>query len=258
MDKAHILIVDDEPAIRFFLSEDLAASGYKVTTAASGEEALVQLQEQSIDVLLLDLKMEGLNGLDVMAAVEQSPLPPVIIMLTAHASLDSAIEAMRRGGHDYLIKPCRREELLASVERGLARRREELRRQQLLHVIAESARQLQSDAPLSPPAPPPTPRFLEVQGLLLDYERQIITRQGQPLPLTPTEFRLLRCLMERAGENVSYRQLMQAVHDSDEEEHRARQALSTHLWRLRKKLGVAPDGQPYIVNIRGQGYRLRP
>jgi CheY-like chemotaxis protein len=96
--KGHILIVDDEPAIRFFLSETLSQAGYEVTTAASGEQALALLQQQPIDLVLLDLKMEGIDGLQVMAEVERLPLPPVVIILTAHASLDSAIQAMRRGG----------------------------------------------------------------------------------------------------------------------------------------------------------------
>ncbi len=126
-DRARILIVDDEPAIRLFLEEELSQAGYEVTTAASGEEALARLQKNPVDLILLDLKMGGMDGLQVMAEVSRRPLPPVVILLTAHASLDSAIEAMRRGGHDYLLKPCRTEELLASVERGMARRRATLR-----------------------------------------------------------------------------------------------------------------------------------
>ncbi|HFD38677.1 MAG TPA: response regulator transcription factor [Anaerolineae bacterium] len=252
----HILVVDDEPSIRFFLSEELIQAGYRVSTAASGEEALARLQQEPVDLLLLDLKMGGMDGLQVMAQVERLPLPPEVIILTAYASLESAIEAMRRGGHDYLRKPCRREELLASVERGLARRRKALRQQQLLRLIADSARRLQADAPLPEPDPPSVPRFLEARGLLLDREQQTVSRQGRSLPLTPTEFRLLRALMEQADRIVSYGQLLRETHGVDGEEREARQTLSTHLWRLRKKLGTAPDGRPYIVNVRGRGYRF--
>lgn len=257
--QARILIVDDEPAIRFFLGEELAQAGHQVVTAASGEEALLwlELEREPVDLILLDLMMEGIDGLQVMAQVEQQPLPPVVIMLTAHASLDSAIEAMRRGGHDYLVKPCRTEELLASVEKGLARRREALRQQEVLRLIENSARQLrvaswpQEEEAVEPPA---LPRFLEGRGLLLDRERGTVTRLGQPVHLTPTELRLLRCLMARSDQVVSVQELMRELHGIDGREWEARQALSTHLWRLRKKIGSGPDGEPYVVNVRGRGY----
>jgi len=254
--KGHILIVDDEPAIRFFLSEELSQAGYEVTTAASGEQALALLQQQPIDLILLDLKMEGIDGLQVMAEVERLPLPPVVIMLTAHASLDSAIKAMRRGGHDYLIKPCRTEELLASVEKGLARRQKLLQQQALLHQIEISARQLRLGSPPEPPAASGRPRFLEARGLLLDREQHTVTRQGRPVHLTPSEFKLLHCLMERADQIVPIEELMRVLHGTEGDRWEVRQALSTHLWNLRRKIGNAPDGSPYLVNVRGRGYRF--
>lgn len=253
-EQARILIVDDEPAIRLFLGEELTQAGYHVLMASSGEDALARLQRESVDLILLDLMMDGIDGLQVMAQVERQPLPPVVIMLTAHASLDSAVEAMRRGGHDYLLKPCRTEELLASVERGLTRRREALRQQELLRLIEDSARRLRAAAPSVEPSPPAPPRFLEGRGLLLDQEQEIVTRLGQPVHLTPSEFRLLQCLMARAGQVISPRELLRELHGVDGRAWEARQALSTHLWRLRKKIGNGPDGEPYVVNVRGRGY----
>ncbi len=259
--KEHILIVDDEPSIRLFLSEELSQAGYRVSTASSGEQALARLEEERIDLVLLDLKMGGMDGLQVMAEVKEKPLPPVVIMLTAHASLDSAIEAMRRGGHDYLLKPCRTEELLASVEQGLARRRERLHQQELLRLIEQSARQLQAVSGQAQAAREPqaetAPRFLEARGLLLDLTKQTASRQGEALHLTPTEFQILRCLMEQPGEVVSYPALMEALHGEEEAPaYEARQALSTHVWRLRNKLGEGPNGRPYVANVRGQGYKF--
>ena len=252
----HILIVDDEPAIRFFLSEELSQAGYRVSTAASGEEALLQLQKSPVDLILLDLKMGGMDGLQVMAEVEQQPWPPVIIVLTAYASLDSAIEAMRRGGHDYLLKPCSTEDLLASVEKGLARRRKERQQQELLRQIEISARQLRAGLPPEPAEEAGHPRFLGARGLLLDRERREVTRQGDLLHLTPSEFKLLQCLMERADQVVPFPALMEALHGAAGEQWEARQAIGTHIWNLRQKIGLAPDGKPYIVNVRGQGYRF--
>lgn len=251
-----ILVVDDEPAIRFFLCEELSLAGYRVLAAASGEEAVACLQQEPVDLVLLDLMLGSMSGLQVMARIGQRPMPPAVILLTAHASLDSAIEAMRRGGCDYLLKPCRTEVLLASVERGLARRREALRQQELLRLIELSARELQQAAPPEPGAAATRPRFLEGHGMLLDREERSVTCLGQRVPLTPTEFRLLLRLMERAGQVVPLGELMKDVHGSEGERWEARSALTTHLWRLRTKLGNAPDGLPYIANVRGQGYRF--
>jgi DNA-binding response OmpR family regulator len=256
-EKGHVLVVDDEPAICLFLGEELAGAGYRVSTAASGEEALTLLQEEPVDLILLDLKMEGIDGLQVMAEVEKHPLPPVVIMLTAHASLDSAIGAMRRGGHDYLVKPCRTEELLASVEKGLARRREALRQQELVRLIEDSARQLRGTPHPQETKPPAQPLLLEIRGLLLDRERFTVTRQGRQVHLSTTEFRLLSCLMARADQVVPFRELMRELHGGEGELEEARQALKAHLWRLRKKVGDGPDGAPYIVSVRGQGYKFK-
>jgi len=252
---ARILIVDDEPAIRFFLAEELDQVGYSVQTAASGEEAVARLQDEPADLVLLDLKMPGMDGLQVMESLERQPAPPIVIVLTAHASVDSAIGALRRGAFDYLRKPCTSEALLASVARGLVKREEDLRRQGLARLIEESARQLHAHQKTPVLAQPEDEsRFLSGRGLLLDRARMLVTRQGKPVDLTPTELRLLVCLMERPDQPVSFSQMAQAVHGTVEDAVTARQSLTTHLWRLKRKLGRGPDGQEYVVSVRGHGY----
>lgn len=257
-ERARILIVDDEGSIRYFLSEELSQEGYLVLTAASGEEALVLLEKETIDLVLLDLKMGGMTGLQVMEELEKQPLPPAVIVLTAYADLDSAVDAMRLGGCDYLRKPCSIEELRSSVERGLSKRREAIQRQKMIHLIEETARQLQ----VSPPPgdkPVPQPRFLEGRGLLLDREQQTVTQFGETLSLTATEFRLLAYLLERPDQTVSYSALATALYGSsggEWEDRDARRTLSTHLWRLRRKLDRDSDAAPYIVNVRGRGYKF--
>ena len=254
-----ILIVDDEQAIRYFLSEELSHAGYRVLTASSGEAALVRLQQESIDLVLLDLKMGGMSGLQVMREIEEQPLPPEVIILTAHASFDSVVDAMRLGGSDYLRKPCDTKDLLFSVEKGLAKRRKALQQQQMLHLIEETARQLQPSPSLAAEPAIQPPRFLKERELLWDRETETVTLRGETLALTPTEFRLLACLMEKFDRLVSYRELVAALHGSESEgwdEWEARAAISTHLWRLRRKIGQDPDGNPYIVNVRGRGYKF--
>ncbi len=257
-EQAKILIVDDEGSIRYFLSEELSQAGYVALTAASGEEALVQLEKGAVDLVLLDLKMGGMSGLQVMERIEKQPLPPSIIILTAYGTLDSAVGAMRLGGCDYLTKPCSIEDLLDSVERGLAKRREAMQRQKMVYLIEETARQLRV-SPVPAGQPMPRPRFLERREFLLDREQETVTRSGELLPLTATEFRLLAFLMEHPDQAQSYGELAGALHGSsvgEWEDQDARRTLSTHLWRLRRKLGQDSKGNPYIVNVRGRGYKF--
>jgi DNA-binding response OmpR family regulator len=258
MEKSCILVVDDEGTIRYLLSEELAQAGYTVLTAANGEEALVQLRDHPVDLILLDLKMNGMDGLQVMGEIDKQPMPPAVIILTAHASLDSAIDAMRLGGFDYLKKPCRTKDLLASVERGLAKRREDLQRHKMARLIEETARQLQS-ASLPEIESDPAPQLLQARGLSLDRSKETVTRLGEPMTLTPTEFQMLTLLMENPNQLVSYLEMAIALYGQDRgewESWEARQALATHMWRLRRKVGDGPDGSPYIVNVRGRGYKF--
>jgi DNA-binding response OmpR family regulator len=258
MKKPCILVVDDEGTIRYLLSEELAQAGYTVLTAANGEEALVQLRAHPVDLVLLDLKMDGMDGLQVMGEIDRQPMPPAVIILTAHASLDSAIDAMRLGGFDYLRKPCHTKDLLASVERGLAKRRKDLQRHKMARLIEETARQLQSTS-LPETEPDTAPQLIQARGLSLDRYRETVTRLGKPMALTPTEFQILSLLMEKPDQLVSYLEMATALYGQDSgewESWEARQTLATHMWRLRRKVGNGPDGSPYVVNVRGRGYKF--
>jgi DNA-binding response OmpR family regulator len=199
------------------------------------------------------------DGLRVMQEARSLAPDTVVIMLTAHATLDSAIEALRHGGHDYLLKPCTTDEILVSLEKGLAKRRQRLHQQALLRQMGDIAREL-ADRDLEvgevAPASQQYPRFLRAGDLLLDREKPIATLRGHPLNLTPCECKLLLCLMKKADSTVSFRELAQAIHGDEHEEMLARDAISTHLWRLRRKLSAVAEGRDYIINVRGSGYRL--
>ena len=254
-----ILVVDDEPAIRFFLSEELRDAGYEVAAAASGEEALAYLEQHPVDLVLLDQRMPGMDGLQTMAEIRRRPHPPEVIMLTAHATLDTAITAMRQGGGDFLTKPCDTADLLVSVRRGLLRRKKALKRDAMAHLIADTARQLMDADPSAAPlaASPPSPeRYLHGQDLLLDQTVKVVRQAGEELALTPTEFDLLAAFMSRPDRPLDYVELVLEVLGQKMRHAVAQDALGTHLWRLRRKLGDSPKGGPYIVNVRGRGYKF--
>jgi DNA-binding response OmpR family regulator len=255
-----LLIVDDEPAIRLFLSEELRDAGYEVDAVAGGEEALAYLEQHSVDLILMDFRMQGMDGLQTMAEIRRRPMPPEIIMLTAHATLDTAIAAMRQGGHDFLIKPCSTADLLAGVRRGLQRHKEALDRDAMARLIARTASQLvegeETAAHHSLLPPSDLGGILHGQDLLLDRNVKSVHQSGNELRLTPTEFDLLAAFLSQPDHPLDYVSLAQQVSSQRMLPHEARDAMGTHIWRLRRKLGQSPKGGPYIVNVRGRGYKF--
>lgn len=122
MTPAKILVVDDDPLIRKHLQTVLTHEGYQVATAESGEAALEKLAADTFDVALLDIKMPGVDGMEVLARLRHDSPGTIAIILTGHATLETVFEALRQGAHDYLFKPCRASELRESVKEGLRRR----------------------------------------------------------------------------------------------------------------------------------------
>lgn len=255
-----ILVVDDEASLRYFLTEELEEQGYQVTGAATGLEALAQLKQQAVDLAIVDLQMPGLNGLELMAQMQALPDPPAVIMLTAHATLQVSIEAMRRGCSDFLLKPYDVDELLQAVQRVLAGRSQKLQQRQAAHLLAQSLGVREGDQPL--PAPDiigdagPVSTGLGLPGLSLAVETMTVSKDGRVLNLTPTEFRLLVILLKRPNVPHTFQALAEVVHNQPVDALQARDLLKSHLARLRQKLGQAPDGSDYIVNVRGVGYKI--
>jgi DNA-binding response OmpR family regulator len=254
---ARILIVDDEPAIRETLAEVLDTQDRVVVTAASGEEALALLQREAFDLVLLDLVMPGLGGLQVMEKARQIAPNTVIIMLTAHGTLSSAIQAMRHGAHDYLLKPASAPKIMASVEEGLRRRQETLRKQELVRQMEKAIKELSSGelaAPGDEPEPERPVRFLRARDIVVDLQRQLVLVRDEPVSLTPTELRLLTTLMQRPDEVYGARELVKEVQGYECDELEARAIIRVHIRRLRKKIEETPEEPHYIINVRGVGY----
>ncbi|MGH2592908.1 MAG: response regulator transcription factor [Anaerolineae bacterium] len=249
-----ILVVDDEAAMRATLSEILTGEGYRVTTAENGETALEHLRQNAIDLMLLDLKMDGLDGLQVTEAAQSSSPDTVIVMLTAHGTLESAINAMRRGAHDYLLKPAAVPEILAAVDRGLKQRSQALRQRDLITLMQRAIRELQVPGAGMPGESDSRDRFIQSRGVSLDLQRHVATAHGNLLDLTLTEFKLMAYLMQHPDQVISPRELVLAVQGYEADEHEARAIVRVHVRRLRQKLEPDPDNPKYVLNVRGVGY----
>jgi two-component system KDP operon response regulator KdpE len=247
-----ILVVDDESAMRATLDEILSGEGFAVITAAGGEAALATLRQEPIDLMLLDLRMPGMTGLEVIEQIRHLPIDTVVVMLTAYGTLDSAIGAMRQGVFDYLLKPCAPAEIVATVRRGLAQRVQLARQRSLVTLMQQAIEQLQA-----PPAGmgSGTPdRFIQSRGISLDLQRHVATARGELLDLTLTEFKLLSHLMLHPDQVVAPRDLVSAVQGYEADEQEARAIIRVHIRRLRQKLEPDPDNPQYVLNVRGVGY----
>jgi len=247
---SNILVVDDEDGIRYFLDRFLTREGYHVVTMPSGEAALDRLAVEEFDVVLLDLKMKGISGLDVLAELRQRWPATSVIILTAHASLESAVEALRCGAHDYLFKPCKTIDLRESIRAGLIKRQEQLQ----LRRLSASPIGLETPADsLSGPAQPE--RFLQHSGLIVDSIRHVITLDGVLLELSPTEFDLLAYLVSEAPRVVTPQELIREVQGYESNAHEAAETIRSHMYHIRQKMQAATE-RTVVYTMRGIGYTL--
>ncbi|WP_287905920.1 response regulator transcription factor [Chloroflexus sp.] len=267
-----VLVVDDEQNIRLTLNALLSRAGYAVTTAATGEEAVELFERESFDLMLVDLQMPGMKGMEVVAKVREAGHDAIIIVLTGHGSLDSAIEGIRYGIFDYLLKTSDPNQILARVAAGLEERAARRRQSDLLGTIGAAVQELTGGKvtvtpPVStPPAatPPssssttePTGRILTIGPLTLDTWHQTATLNGRSLNLTPTEFRLLLCLAEHAGQMLSYTQLVRCAQGYETTDLEAGELIKPHIHHLRQKIEPEPSAPRYLLNVRGKGYILQ-
>ena len=249
----HILIVDDEQTLRHTLSGLFRRMGYRTTEAASGEEALEHIARQVFDVVLLDLKMPGMDGTEVLKAAR--PLAPdtVFIILTAYGTLDSAIVAIRYGAFDYLLKPSPMGEIVRAVEAGLTERRRRLGEEDPVALLERALAGLRAVTQQAKASPAPE-RFLQAPGLTVDTLRRLVVAEGRPVELTPTEFEILVYLMRHRDRVVSPQELAAHLRGCDLEEREARTLLRSHIHRLRRKLERDPSAPRWIQTVRGSGY----
>lgn len=251
----HVLVVDDERAMRESLEEILTLEGFQVTLAESGEEALEVLRNAPVDLMLLDLKMKGMDGLQTTETAKQIAPDTVIIMLTAHGTLESAIAAMRRGAFDYLLKPAAVSDIVASVQRGLSHRAQMLRQRDLVGLMQRAINELQTPvAAADSSAAAQADRYLRARGLTLDLQRHVASSHDQVLDLTLTEFKMLAYLMNHPDQVISPRELVAAVQGYEADEHEARAIVRVHIRRLRQKIEPDPDQPQHVLNVRGVGY----
>jgi len=225
MNQINVLVVDDERSLRDFVRRNLEVRGFNVPTAANGLEALAIFNTQTVDLVVLDVMMPRMDGLETIRRIRQSSLVPIIV-LSALGEEEDKIRALNLGADDYLTKPFGVGELLARVQAVLRRARW---------------------------AEPPTRQGRIVRGeITIDLERHEVIVRGDEVELTPTEFNLLVYLMEHSGKVLPHKTILQHVWGPEygpESEY-----LRVYIGRLRSKIEVDPTDPRYLLTERGVGY----
>src|SRR5215208_1648098 len=225
-----ILLVDDEESIRKVLTFPLERDGFTVIQAADGEEALERFDEQAPDLVVLDIMLPKLDGLEVCKRLRATSSVPIIMLTARDDELDKVI-GLELGADDYITKPFSIREFRSRV-RALLRR---------------------AKAPAHGRGDPE--ERIEAEGLVIDVPRRAVEVRGTPVQLTYVEFELLRTLASHPGRVYSRRMLLEALWKSAD--YRDPRTIDVHVRHLREKLEAEPRSPEYILTVRGVGYRFR-
>jgi len=226
-----ILVVDDDSQIRRVTRATLAARSYQVGDVRTGDEALERLRSEAYDLVLLDMNMPGMNGLETCRAMRtgQSGSDLAIIMLTVRNTEQDKIEALDAGADDYVTKPFSMPELLARIRAALRR----------APASSESA-----------------PQRITLEGDVdIDFESRHVSVRGRDVRLTPKEFQLLRYFVAHPNKTIAHRELLQAVWGPDYGQEL--EYLRVFVNQLRKKLELNPAKPKYLLTEPWAGYRFR-
>jgi len=228
MDKTHILVVDDDPAILKLLSTNLKARDYRVTTAMDGEEALEAVERDFVDLIILDIMMPKLDGVEVCRRLREWSNIPVIV-LSANGGEKDKVRCLELGADDYLTKPFGIAELMARIKTALRH----------------------GDSAKTTPAHPAT---FTCGDLEINFPLRRVTVAGTEVELTPTEYSLLQHLAVNADKVLTHSMLLQSVWGNEYSSEK--EYLRVFIGRIRKKLEANPQDPQYIQTVPGVGYHM--
>jgi two-component system KDP operon response regulator KdpE len=226
MSIGRIVVVDDQPKIRRFMRATLVAEGYEVDEAKTGEEALESIREIRPDLVVLDMNMPGMGGLEACRAIRRDSNIAIIVLTVRNAEEDK-VAALDAGADDFVTKPFSTPELMARIRAALRR----------------------------VPSAQSSPNKIRAGEILIDFDARTVSRKGESVHLTPKELDLLRYLTQRANQVLSHRELLQAVWGPDYGDQV--DYLRVFVKNLRKKIEADPEHPQYITTEPWVGYRFK-
>jgi len=256
----HILIIDDEPALRKTLARVLQQAGFEVTTAENGEQGISFLENTNFDLAYMDLRMPGLSGLDVLNIIHTKYPNLPVILFTAQPDLNSAVEALRRGATDYLLKPLRPEIIIERTKAILATQQKEKRKREITAQIEELQTELKSLESGENQEVKQTnslsDRFLKRGNLVLDLHARRLNIGERGIILPPTSFDYLLVLARHSPNAVDYQTLVAEAQGYQADAREAQELTKWHIHQLRQAIEQDAHSPKYLINVRGTGYRL--
>ncbi len=229
MNKITVLVVDDEQPLRDFVGRNLQKRNFQVHTATNGMEAVAIFQANAIDLVIMDLMMPRMDGIEAIGHIRRSSMVPIIV-LSALEEEHHKVEALNQGADDYLTKPFGVDELLARV-----------------NAVIRRAKWNKASQP---------PMFLAHADIVVERDRHQVTVRGKPLELTPTEFNLLVYFMENPGKVLSHEIILRTIWGP--EYGQEAEYLRVYIGRLRQKIEVNPAQPRHLLTERGIGYSFEP
>jgi len=259
----HILIIDDEAPLRKTLARVLQQAGFEVTTAETAEQGLEFLKSTRFDLIFTDLRMPGMQGLDALKHIHLVDPNLPVILFTAQPDVNSAVEGLRYGAIDYLVKPLKPEVIIERTRSILAQNQREKRKREILNQIEALQIELKNldgrEEPSTPVASAPTSeaeRFLRRGGLTLDLHTHRILVNEEQFNIPPTSFDYLLVLARHAPNVVDYETLVAEAQGYQAGMREAQELAKWHIHELRQAFDKDAQNPKYLINVRGRGYRL--
>ncbi|MBI3161015.1 MAG: response regulator transcription factor [Chloroflexi bacterium] len=262
-DTGRILIIDDEAILRQTLARILQQAGFEATTAESADQAFAFMENTSFDLVYMDLRMPGTHGLDALKYIhEQYPALPVVLF-TAQPDLTSALEALRNGATDYLLKPLKPQIVIERARSILVNLKRDRRKREIvmqIEALQAELKSIESGGSGKPggtqPLSPVKDRFIKCGALTLDLHTKRLAINERVIALPPTSFDYLLVLARHAPDIVQYQTLVAEAQGYQAAPREAQELAKWHIHQLRQAIEQDTHNPAMLINARGMGYRL--
>jgi DNA-binding response OmpR family regulator len=262
MSQTHILIIDDEANLRQTMLRILKQAGYEVTAAANGLEGLNLLAQHEFDLVYLDIRMPDMNGLDVLTKIHETYPDLAVILFTAQPDIHSAIQALRHGASDYLLKPLKPSQVIERTHAILAKQENNRRKREIQEKIESLKAELDTLAGggvikgTASTVTTASDRYLTRGKLTLDLHRHQVTVDHRLVDLPITAFNYLLSLARHAPGIVDYQTLVAEAQGYEATSREAQELAKWHIHHIRQAIEANVQRPSIIINVRGIGYRL--
>ena len=256
----HVLVIDDEAALRQSLARILQKAGFEATTAEGANQGLAFAENGNFDLVFMDLRMPGMAGLEALKLFHSRHPNLPVVLFTAQPDLNSAVEALRNGATDYLLKPLKPEAIIERAQTIIANLQKEKRKNEIMRQIEALQAELKSlssgDTGPLPVTRVGSERFLKRGEIALDLHKRCLVLKNQTVNIPPTSFNYLLVLARHSPDVVSYQTLVAEAQGYEVDPREAQELAKWHIHQLRRVIEKETRAPSILINVRGTGYCL--